>query len=189
MAILIAGLVIFLGVHTLTTLRETRAGLISRLGEGPYKGLYSLVAAVGLGLIVWGFGTYRSGGYIPVWDPPTWTRHVAMLLVWIAFIALAATYAPAGKIKGLLRHPMLNAVKFWALAHLLANGDLGSIILFGSVLAWASWDRIAVRRRGDAGAPRVARFNRGDAIAVVVGTLAAVAMLFLHPIIIGVPII
>jgi uncharacterized membrane protein len=189
MAILIAGLVIFLGIHTLTTLRETRAGLISRLGEGSYKGLYSLAAGVGLVLIIWGFSAYRSGGYIPVWDPPVWTRHVAMPLVWLAFIALAATYAPAGRIKGLLRHPMLVAVKLWALAHLLANGDLGSIILFGSLLAWAVWDRIAVKRRGDTGAPRVASFNRGDAIAVVVGTLAAVAMVYLHPIIIGVPIV
>jgi uncharacterized membrane protein len=189
MAILIIGLVIFLGIHTLTTLRDTRAGLISRLGEGGYKGLYSLAAGVGLVLIIWGFGSYRSGGYIQVWDPPAWTRHVAMPLVWLAFIALVATYAPAGKIKGLLRHPMLVAVKLWALAHLLANGDLGSIILFGSLLAWAVWDRIAVKRRGDLGAPRVASFNTGDAIAIVVGTLAAIAMVYLHPIIIGVPIV
>jgi len=189
MTILIAGLVVFLGVHTLTTLRETRAGLIARLGEAPYKGLYSLAAGVGLVLIIWGFGAYRSSGYISVWEPPAWTRHVAMPLVWLAFISLAATYAPAGKIKGLLRHPMLVAVKLWALAHLLANGDLGSIILFGSVLAWASWDRIAVKRRGDPGAPRAARFNKGDAIAVTVGTLAAIAMVYLHPIIIGVPIV
>jgi uncharacterized membrane protein len=112
-----------------------------------------------------------------------------MPLVWLAFIALVATYAPAGKIKGLLRHPMLVAVKLWALAHLLANGDLGSIILFGSLLAWAVWDRIAVKRRGDLGAPRVASFNTGDAIAIVVGTLAAIAMVYLHPIIIGVPIV
>lgn len=189
MAILIAGLVVFLGIHTLTTLRDTRAGLIARLGDNGYKGLYSLAAGVGLVLIIWGFGAYRSGGYIPVWTPPVWTRHLAMPLVWLAFISLAATYAPPGKIKGLLRHPMLVAVKIWALAHLLANGDLGSIILFGSLLAWAVWDRIAVKRRGDAGAPRMANFTKGDAIAVAIGTLAAIAMVYLHPIIIGVPIV
>ncbi|MDH7794781.1 MULTISPECIES: NnrU family protein [unclassified Beijerinckia] len=189
MAILILGLVIFLGAHTLTTLRETRAGLIARFGENGYKGLYSLASAVGLVLIVYGFGSYRAAGYIPVWDPPTWTRHLAMPLVWLAFIALISTYAPPGKIKGWLHHPMLAAVKIWALAHLLANGDLGGIILFGSLLAWAVWDRIAVKRRGDFGAPASASFTKGDAIAVIVGTIAAVAMVYLHPILIGVSIV
>ena len=189
MAILIAGIVVFLGVHTVTIMRATRARLMDRFGEGGYKGLYSLAAAVGLILIVWGFGSYRAGGYIPVWSPPVWTRHLAMPLVWLAFIALVAAYAPAGRIKGWLRHPMLVAVKIWALAHLLANGDLGSIILFGSLLAWAVWDRIAVKRRGDFGAPRVARFTKGDAIAVVGGSVAAAAMVLLHPILIGVPVV
>lgn len=188
MTLLIAGLVLFLGVHTLTTLREPRAVLIGRIGEGPYKGLYSLVAAVGLVLIVWGFGRYRADGYIPVWDPPLGLRHLTLLLMWVSFVALAAAYAPAGKIKGLLRHPMLVGVKVWALAHLLANGDLGSVILFGSLLAWAVYDRIAVKRRGDAGAPR-SGFTAGDVIAVAVGTVAYVAMFWLHPLLIGVPIL
>lgn len=187
MTMLIAGLVLFLGVHALTTLREPRAALIGRIGEGPYKGLYSLVSAVGLGLIVWGFGRYRSDGYIPVWDPPFGLRHVTLLLMWFSFVALVAAYAPAGKIKGMLRHPMLVGVKVWALAHLLANGDLGSVILFGAFLAWAVYDRIAVKRRGDFGAPR-SGFTSGDAIVVVVGTVAYVAMFWLHPWLIGVPI-
>ena len=118
MTILLLGLLIFLGVHTLTTMRERRAGLIGRFGAGAYKGVYSIVSLIGLALIVYGFGAYRAGGYIPVWEPPTWTRHLAILIVWIAFIALAAAYAPAGKIKGALKHPMLVGVKAWALAQI-----------------------------------------------------------------------
>jgi uncharacterized membrane protein len=110
------------------------------------------------------------------------------MLMWFSFVALAAAYAPAGKIKGMLRHPMLVAVKIWALAHLLANGDLGSLVLFGTFLAWAVYDRIAVKRRGDPGAPR-SSVTAGDAIAIVAGTVAYVAMFWLHPWLIGVPII
>ena len=107
--------------------------------------------------------------------------------MWFSFVALVAAYAPAGKIKGMLRHPMLVGVKVWALAHLLVNGDLGSLILFGTFLAWAVYDRIAVKRRGDPGAPR-SGVTAGDAIAVVVGSVAYVAMFWLHPWLIGVPI-
>ncbi|HEV2572853.1 MAG TPA: NnrU family protein [Beijerinckiaceae bacterium] len=189
MAILILGLIIFLGAHTLTTLRETRAGLIARFGENGYKGLYSLVSAVGLILMVYGFGSYRAAGYIPIWDPPVWTRHLAIPLVWLAFIAIVATYAPPGKIKGWLHHPMLVAIKIWAFAHLLANGDLGGILLFGSLLAWAVWDRIAVKKRGDLGAPASANFTKGDVIAVIAGTIAAGAMVAIHPYVIGVPVV
>jgi uncharacterized membrane protein len=187
MTMLIAGLVLFLGIHTLTTLREPRAMLIGRIGEGPYKGLYSLAAAAGLVLIVWGFGRYRDSGYITVWDPPFGLRHVTLPLMWFSFVAIAAAYAPAGRIKGMLHHPMLVGIKIWALAHLLANGDLGSLILFGSFLAWAVYDRIAVKRRGDPGAAR-SGFTAGDAIAVVLGSVAYGAMFWLHPRLIGVPI-
>ena len=188
MTILLLGLLIFLGVHTLTTMRERRAGLIGRFGAGAYKGVYSIVSLIGLALIVYGFGAYRAGGYIPVWEPPTWTRHLAILIVWIAFIALAAAYAPAGKIKGALKHPMLVGVKAWALAHLLANGDLGSMILFGSLLGWSGFDRIKVKRRGDLG-PGPAPFGKGDVIALVAGTAAFAALLLLHPLLIGVSVI
>jgi uncharacterized membrane protein len=187
MTLLIAGLVLFLGAHTLTTLREVRATAMGRIGEGPYKGLYSLASAAGLVLIVWGFGRYRNGGYIEVWDPPAWLHPVALVLMWFSFVALAAAYSPAGRIKGTLRHPMLAGVKAWALAHLLVNGDLGSILLFGAFLAWAVYDRIAVKRRGDAGAPRMG-FTGGDAIALLVGSVAYAAMFWLHPWIIGVPV-
>jgi len=187
MALLIAGLVLFLAAHTFTTMREARAAAIGRLGEGPYKGLYSLVSGIGLVLIVWGFGRYRGDGYIPVWDPPAWLHPIALVLNWLGFVALAAAYSPAGKLKGLLRHPMLVGVKAWALAHLLVNGDLGSIVLFGAFLAWAVYDRIAAKRRGDLGAP-ASGITTGDAIAIVVGSLAFAAMFWLHTPIIGVPV-
>ena len=189
MAILLLGLAIFIAGHLVTTRRDLRAGLVARVGEGPYKGLYSLVAFVGLALIVVGFSRYRAAGYIEVWSPPRWTRHVAMTLMWFSFVALAAAYSPRGKIAGWLRHPMLNAVKIWALAHLAANGDAGGIVIFGALMIYAGYDRFSVKRRGDAGAPRVAKFNAGDAIALAVGTIAYVAMLFLHPYVIGVAIL
>jgi uncharacterized membrane protein len=188
MLLLIAGLVLFLGVHLLTTARDARAALMGRFGEGPYKGLYSLVSAAGLVLIVWGYGRYRSAGYIPVWDPPQVLLPITLILMWFSFVALVATYASAGKIKGLLRHPMLVGIKAWALAHLLVNGDLGSIILFGAFLAWAVYDRIAVKRRGDAGAPR-SGFTAGDAVSLIAGSALYAAMFWLHPLVIGVPVV
>ncbi len=189
MTVLIIGLVVFLGIHTLTTLRTPRAALIGRLGEGPYKGLYSLAAAVGLGLIVWGFGLSRTTAYHQLWYPPQWLHPVAIALMWPAFVALAAAYSPAGKIKASLRHPMLVGVKTWALAHLLVNGDLGGILLFGSLLLWSGYDRMSVKRRGDPGAPRVAGVTAGDAIALAAGSAAYAAMFWLHPLLIGVAIV
>jgi uncharacterized membrane protein len=188
MTLLVLGLALFLGVHTLSTLRPARAGLIGRLGEGPYKGLYSLLSAAGLVLIVVGYGAYRGAGYVPVWDPPSALRPVTLALNWLAFVALAAAYAPPGKIKSVLRHPMLAGVKAWALAHLLANGDLGSILLFGGLLAFAVYDRIAVKRRGDLGAP-ASGVTAGDALALAIGTAAYALMFWLHPIAFGVPIL
>jgi uncharacterized membrane protein len=189
MLILIVGIVVFLGVHTIATRRPLRADLIARLGEGPYKGLYSLASLVGFALIVWGFSRYRAEGLIAVWTPPVWAPHVTIALMWFAFVALACMNPAPGRIRGWLRHPMLVAIKIWALAHLIANGDLGGILLFGSFLAWAVYDRIAVKRRGDLGAARAAAFTRADGVALVVGTLAYVAMIFLHPWLIGVNVV
>ncbi|HEY8124821.1 MAG TPA: NnrU family protein [Methylocystis sp.] len=189
MLILILGIVIFLGVHTLTALRETRSGLIERYGLQTYKGAYGLVAAIGLALIVYGFIRYRAEGLIYVWTPPSWGRHVAMPLVWFAFVALASRRAPPGRIRGWLRHPTLVAIKSWALAHLLVNGDLGGMILFGSFLAWGVFDRIAVKKRGDGGAPRISEFTRGDAIALGAGTALFLIVLYLHPWLFGVSVL
>jgi len=189
MLVLIAGIVVFLGAHSFTSWRAARATLIARTGIGPYKGLHALVSLIGLVLIVWGFSRYRADGLIPVWTPPLWTRHLTILLMWFAFVSLASMNPAPGRIRGWLRHPMLVAIKIWALAHLLANGDAGGMLLFGAFLAWAVFDRIAVKRRGDIGAPRAASFTRADAIALAVGTVAYVAMILLHPVLIGVAVI
>ena len=189
MFVLILGIILFLGSHSFTTMRERRAAIVGRIGEQPYKGLYSVVALFGFVLIVYGFHVYREDGLIQLWTPPDWTRHITILLMWFAFVSLAASGKAPGRIRGWLHHPMVTAVKIWALAHLLANGDLGGMILFGSFLAWAVADRISVKRRGDAGAARVARFTRADAVALGGGTVAYVAMLFLHPYLIGVAVL
>jgi uncharacterized membrane protein len=189
MSLLVAGLIVFLGIHTLSTLRAPRAALIGSIGEAPYKGLYSVVSAVGLVLIVWGFGHYRNTSYHQVWNPPTWLHPIAMVLLWFAFVALAAAYSPPNKIKSTLRHPMLVGVKSWALAHLLVNGDLGGIVLFAALVLWSAYDRISLKRRGDFGAPPVAGVTAGDAIALAVGSAAYAAMFWLHPLLIGVAII
>jgi uncharacterized membrane protein len=188
LAIMILGLALLLGGHVFITRREARAALIARIGEGAYKGLFSLVAVAGLVLIGYGFARYRAAGYIPLWDPPAWTRHLNNALMWPAVVCIVAAYIP-GNIKRILKHPMLVGVKLWALAHLIANGDLGSVILFGSVLAWAVYDRITLKYRIDPAAPALPTGGRGnDVIAVVVGTLLYVALGFLfHPYVIGLP--
>jgi len=187
--ILVLGLAAFIGVHLVTTQRELRARLVARFGEGGYKGLYSLAAAIGLALIVYGFALYRSTGWIDVWYPPHWTRHVSALLMLFAAVSLVAAYI-RGNIKRTLKHPMLVAVKLWALAHLISNGDLGSILLFGGLLAWAVVDRISLKRRGDPDGPPIpTRGLANDAIAVVVGLALYAGLAFwFHPHIIGVPV-
>lgn len=188
--ILIAGLALFLGVHTLTTLRGPRAKVIARLGEGGYKILYALVSFAGLALIAWGFSIYRATGWINVWYPPVALRHLVLALMLPAVILVVASYI-RGRIYTAVKHPMLAGVKLWALLHLLANGDLGSIILFGSVLAWAVYDRISLKHREDAGAPPIPVGGVGnDLIAVAVGVVVYAALAFaFHPLVIGVPVI
>ena len=186
--VLILGLALFIVPHVFVTRREARAAAVARFGEGPYKGVFSLVSIVGVILIGWGFASYRASGWIDVWSPPTWTRHLAALLVWPAIVFLVAAYIP-GNIKRRLKHPMLVGVKLWALAHLVANGDLGSILLFGGILAWAVFDRISLKRRSDPGAPPIPIGGWGnDVAALIVGTLVYLALGFLfHPLVIGVP--
>jgi uncharacterized membrane protein len=188
LAVEIIGLVVFLGAHVFVSMRGHRALLIAKFGEGPYKGLFSLVSVVGLVLIGYGFARYRAEGFIPLWYPPAWTRHIVEAAMWPASIALVAAYIP-GDIKRVLKHPLLVAVKIWAAAHLCANGDLGGIILFGSVLAWAVYDRITLKRRSDTGSPPIpVGGRRNDLIAIAVGTIVYLALGFVfHPIVIGVP--
>src|SRR3954451_23691431 len=187
--VMILGLVLFLGVHTLTTQRELRAQVIASVGEGGYKIGYSLASAVGLALITWGFAHYRATGWIDVWHPPVALKHIAVALMLPAVILVVASYI-RGRIYTKLKHPMLAGVKLWAAAHLIANGDLGSIILFGSFLGWAVFDRISLKHRADAGAPPIPVGGpANDLIAVVVGIVAYLALAFaFHPVVIGVPV-
>jgi uncharacterized membrane protein len=188
LATMILGLALFVGAHVFITMREHRAVAVYRLGEWPYKGLMSLVSLVGIILIGYGFARYRAAGMINVWSPPAFMRHITDLLVWPAIVFVTAAYI-RGDIARVLKHPMLVGVKLWALAHLLSNGDLGSIILFGSILGWAVFDRITLKRRSDPGGPPIPyRGRTNDIIAVVVGTLLYLALGFwFHPYVIGVP--
>lgn len=193
MLVLILGLVLFLGMHAVTMKRDLRARLIERLGAGGYKGLYSAVSIVGFVLLIYGYGLQRAAGYTPVWEPPVWTRHLALLLNLPIFILLAVSKRPSWLLSR-VKHPMLLAVKIWATAHLLANGDLGSMLLFGGFLAWAVMARISVKRRPEEIARSAAMadvaFGRRDIIAIVAGLALYVVFAFwLHPLLIGVPVI
>ena len=188
--VMILGLILFVGVHTLTTQRDLRARFIASMGEGGYKIFYAVVSIAGLALIAWGFGEYRATGWVDVWNPPKALKHVAVALMLPAVILVVASYL-RGRIYTTLKHPMLTGVKLWAAAHLLANGDLGSIILFGSFLAWAVFDRISLKRRSDAGGPPIPVGGPGnDLIAIAVGVVAYLALAFaFHPVVIGVAVV
>jgi uncharacterized membrane protein len=188
--VMILGLVLFLGAHTLTTQRDLRARLIASMGEGGYKAGYAVASLVGLALIVWGFAHYRTAGMWPVWSPPTALKYLNAALMLPAVILVVAAYI-RGRIYTAVKHPMLAGVKLWAFGHLLANGDLGGIILFGSFLGWAVFDRISLKRRTDTGGPPIPVGGiTNDLIAVAVGIVAYLALAFaFHPVVIGVPVI
>jgi uncharacterized membrane protein len=184
MTILILGLVIFLGVHSVRILAGPLRDAQVAADPKRWKGLYTLVSFVGLGLIIWGWILFRPAAP-QLYDPPTWGRHVTWLLVWIAFVLMPTANAPTGRIKATVRHPMLLGVIFWSSGHLLANGDQASAMLFGSFLVWAILDLISALRRGEP-APVVVR-PRADIIALVAGTaLWCVFVFFLHRLLFGV---
>jgi uncharacterized membrane protein len=188
LAILILGLAVFLGGHGFTTCRAARDRLIARLGAGAYRVLFSLVAVVGLVLIVRGFADYRAEGEIAVWTPPGFMRHITIGLMLLASIFLAAFFIPS-HVTLWLKHPLFNSVKTWAFAHLLVNGDLGGMILFGSFLVWGSYARVAAKRRGDRGVTKAPAGWINDALVVVVGIIVFLALGYaFHPIVIGVPV-
>jgi uncharacterized membrane protein len=190
LAVMISGLVLFLGVHTVPTQRKLREGLVAALGEGGFKIGFALISVLGIVLIAWGFSQYRATEWIDVWNPPKALRHVTVALMLPAVILVVAAYI-RGHIYAALKHPMLAGVKLWAAAHLLANGDLGSIILFGSFLGWAVFDRISLKRRADTGGPPIPVGGWGnDMIAVAVGIIVYLALAFaFHPVVIGVPVV
>jgi len=183
------GLALFFATHLFTVFRSRAEGnIVQRIGRGPYMGLYSLLSLAGFIAFAWGFSEMRP--WTQLWIPPDWTRHLATALMLPAIILIVAAYAPAGYIKKAVKHPMLTAVILWAAAHLAANGDLGSLILFGSFLAFSLLDRIVVSRRGDQGAAAANPNIYGDLIALAVGgAFYAAIIYYLHPLIIGVPVL
>ncbi|MGY6708594.1 MAG: NnrU family protein [Rhizobiaceae bacterium] len=188
MLVLILGIVIFLGIHSVRIIApDFRDRQIAAGGEGRWKGIYSVIALIGLVLIVWGYSMARLTAPI-LYDPPIFMRHINLLLMFFAFVFLAASQLPAGRIKAAVKHPMLLAVKIWALGHLLANGDLAALLLFGSFLAWAVVDRISVKRRGDMGvAPGPVKW---DVAALVIAIVFYLLFLWrLHLWLFGVPVL
>lgn len=188
MVVLIAGLLVFLGSHSVRILADGwRSERVERLGEGRWKGVYSLVSIVGLVLIVWGYGLSRLDPVV-LWEPPVWTRHIAITLNLVAFILFAFFLVPSGRVKARLGHPMILAVKVWAFAHLLATGTLADLLLFGSFLIWAIADFAASRRRDRrTGIVRIAGPARNDVVAVALGVgLWAVMLGKAHEWLIGV---
>ena len=185
--VLVLGLILFLGPHVLVTLRPQRGAAVKAIGEWPYKAVFAVVSIAGLYVAGKGFGMYRDAGEIVVWSPPYVMRYITQLLMWPACVCVAAAYLP-GDIKRVLKHPMLIGVKLWAVAHLLANGDLGGIILFGAVLAWAGYDRMTLKHRTDPGGPPIpSGGRRNDIAAVIVGTILYLALgMVFHPLVVGV---
>ena len=181
MMMLIVGLIVFLGIHLVPTSPEIRDGLIGRFGLNAYKAFFAIVSLIGLAIIVFGYHKMQlHPGKNPVlWDPPTWTRHISLLLMLPAMILLVAANVPS-RIRSAVKHPMLMAVKLWALAHLLANGDLASLLLFGSFLAFAIFDLKSVKERGALGplGAKTATSPVNDIIVVAVGLGLYAALLF-----------
>jgi uncharacterized membrane protein len=191
MMLLIVGLIIFLGLHLLPTVPDVRDGLRYRLGAGVYKAVFSILSIIGFIVIILGYHKMQLhlGGKNPIlWSPPVWTRHIALLLMLPAMILLVASNVPS-RIRTAVKHPMLVAIKLWALSHLLANGDLASLVLFGSFLAYAVYDRISVKSRGALGplGDKQPSSAINDVIVVVAGVALYAAMLLgLHQWLIGV---
>lgn len=188
MIYLVAGLILFLGTHSVRIFADDwRTAQVARLGAQKWKGLYSLASLAGFVLLVWGYGQARLDPVI-LWSPPVWTRHLASLLVLPAFVLVAAGNMRGTRIKAAVGHPMVLGTKLWAFAHLLANGALADVVLFGAFLAWAIADYASARKRDRAaGTVYPPGTLARDALAVVIGVAAWVAFGFwLHGPLIGV---
>jgi uncharacterized membrane protein len=192
MWLLLVGLGLFFVAHLVPTRPDLRARLVARFGAGRYSGLFSVVSLVALAMIVWGYGRMQglARGNPQVWDPPAWNKHVTMLLMVPALILLVAAYVPS-RIRNATGHPMLIAIMMWALGHLLANGDLASLLLFGSFLAYAVYDRISVGRRHALGPLGEAKGGLPGDVAAIAGGLVLYALLLFwgHQKLTGVPLL
>jgi uncharacterized membrane protein len=188
MVYLVLGLVIFLGVHSVRIVADGwRTRTIASIGEKTFKGAYTVLSLIGFGLIVWGFGQARDMP-IQLWLPPTGMRHAAALFNVLAFVLLMAAYVPRNSIKARVHHPMLLGVKTWAFAHLISNGNLAHVVLFGTFLAWAVLDFISARRRDRTqGLVYPAGTASATALTVLLGIgVAGVFAMWLHGMLIGI---
>jgi uncharacterized membrane protein len=191
MMLLIAGLALFFAVHLVPTRADLKDRLVESFGVGGYKIAFSVAALIGLVMIVVGFGHLQTGpGWNPqLWSPPVWARHLAFALMLPAMVLLVASLIPS-RIRTGVRHPMLAAIKIWALGHLLANGDLASLLLFGSFLAFAIYDRISVKYRASETSKAAPASLLNDVAVVVVGVgLYTFMLLKGHAWLIGVPLL
>ncbi len=186
MTMLVIGLLVFLGVHSVAIVAPNgRDAMVAKIGEGPWKGLYSLASIVGFVLLVWGYGQARMHPVV-IYTPPVELRWVTVLLMVPVFPLLLAPYFP-GRIRATLKHPMLVATKLWAFAHLLSNGMLADVLLFGGFLAWAVFDRISFKRRTQRPLKTLPQSKLNDVIAIVLGLVLYFAFFhFLHLRLIGV---
>lgn len=173
MSYLILGLIIFLGVHSVRIVADGwRTRVIARIGFNAWKGIYTLVSLAGFALLVWGYGQARIASPV-LYSPPYFLYHVTSLLTMVAFVLLAAAYVPGNGIKAAIGHPMLAGVKLWAFAHLLSNGRLADVILFGAFLAWAVADFIVARKRDRAAGVTYPSRGVSRTVVTVIAGLAA----------------
>jgi uncharacterized membrane protein len=176
------GLVVFFGIHLLPAFPNVRQSYVDKLGELPYKGIFAFISLIGFALIVMG---KADAPYIPIWEPPQFMAHLTKLLMLPAFVLVVAAYIPSN-IKLKVRHPMLVGVKFWALGHLLSNGDAASILLFGSFLAYAVFDMIRANKRSEWCKPK-SRPMYMTILVVALGAIAYAAVAMHHMQLFGVP--
>ncbi|MGD8569438.1 MAG: NnrU family protein [Gammaproteobacteria bacterium] len=186
MGLLIAGLVLFLGVHSVSIINAPwRERMVARVGLLPWQALYAIIAVAGLIMIIRGYSAARLDGVV-LYTAPGWLNYVSIVLMVVVFPLLFAAYLP-GRIQSAARHPMLAATKIWALAHLLVNGNLADVVLFGALLAWAIADRISMKRRTPLPVPGAPPTRFNDALAVILGLAAYAAFLLgLHQWLFGV---
>ncbi len=188
LTVLVLGLAVFVASHLMVTFRGARAAAIARLGKPVYHTISGLLSLVAVALIAWGYADYRATAWTQLWSPPPFMRHITLGLMLIAVIVLVAWLVPS-HIRAWSRFPLILAVKIWAFAHLLVNGDLGSMIMFGALLAWTVYARVAARHRADVVPPVAPKSWLNDVVVVIAGiALYLVLGFWFHPHVIGVPV-
>ncbi len=174
MLVLIVGLILFFGIHTVRIVApEQRLSWIERIGEGPWKSIYSLISFAGLALIIWGYALARDEADL-LYIGPDWARGIALIVNPIALVLVIASNFPAGYLKRLTRHPMLVGTIAFAIMHLLLNGDSASVFLFGTLLVWAIADLISSIRRPSS--PPSAVKVWPDIVSIILGVLLTYAL-------------